>query len=239
MRLWQWGAPRRFLDVGDLAGSLSKLPGAPSEPPASAWGVWLVTAVALASGVALIAIVVDRTRQSSPIGRVVLANAAWQLVAVEVLWLYHDRYYLPLLPALLYLVVRGLPRPSPAMIVTAVVLIGVSVSGAIDHFRLANTVAAARGWLLAQGAAAYQIDAGYAANGWWLYAHPENLPPGADLASDVPSVTTRAPTAYSISSSPRPGHEILRVFPFRSWWTDVDRVYVLKRLDAPALSSSR
>jgi 4-amino-4-deoxy-L-arabinose transferase-like glycosyltransferase len=237
VKIWTWGATDRLLDVGDLAGTLRLLPGAPSERQTADWGVYVVTAIALASAVALVATLIDRVRDASAIGLLVLTNAALQFAAIEVLWLYHDRYYLPLLPGLVYLVVRSRPRPSPVMIATLAVLTVVSISGAIDHFRLARTVTSARAWLLSEGAAPHEIDAGYAVNGWWLYAHRENLPPDADPASDVPSVTTRARAPYSVASSPLPAHEVLRVVPFRSWWTTVDRLYVLKRLEAEAATS--
>ena len=45
-----------------------------------------------------------------------------------------------------------------------------------------NNRAASEGlsWLRNRGINFSEIDAGYALNGWYLYAHPENLAPGKD-----------------------------------------------------------
>ncbi len=55
----------------------------------------------------------------------------------------------------------------------------IALSGTIDEFRYLRAVADARAWLLRQGVVPKHIDAGYALNGWWLYAAaPPGLPAG-------------------------------------------------------------
>jgi len=80
------------------------------------------------------------------------------------------------------------------------------------------------------GAKPWEIDAGYAWNGWRLYAHPENLPPGGDPQSDVPFVTSDALTKYSIANSPQPGYDVMEVVPLpEATWQSTKQLYVLKQ----------
>jgi hypothetical protein len=53
-------------------------------------------------------------------------------------------------------------------------------------------------------------------DGWRLYAHPERLPPGANRQFDVPFVTSNRPTHYSITNSPLPQSEIVRIVPLET-----------------------
>ena len=82
----------------------------------------------------------------------------------------------------------------------------------------------------ATGVPAWEIDAGYPLNGWRLYAHSENLPPGSDRRYDVPFVTSDRPTRYAIMNRPLPGFEVVRVVPLeRASWQTTRAVYVLRR----------
>jgi hypothetical protein len=93
-----------------------------------------------------------------------------------------------------------------------------------------DTVAKLARGLESQGVPPFPIDAGYTLNGWRLYVHPENLPPGADRRYDVPFVTSAAPTRYRIVNVAGPGEEVLRVEPLpAAWWQVTDRVYVVRR----------
>jgi len=63
-----------------------------------------------------------------------------------------------------------------------------------------------------------------------LYAHPENLRPGADRDYDVPFVTSLTPTTYKIANLPLPGYDVLRVIRLEhAWWQATDCLYVLRR----------
>ena len=63
----------------------------------------------------------------------------------------------------------------------------VSISGTWDVLRFNQAVAEAYQSLRARGVPAAEIDAGYSLTGWILYAHPENLPPGAALTDSFSS----------------------------------------------------
>ena len=155
-----------------------------------------------------------------------------QLGAIEALWFYYDRYYLPLLPGLIYLVFAAMPSTTLARVAAAggvALLAGVSISGAVDSFRFNAAVADARRSLLAQGIALSAIDAGYPLNGWWLYAHPENLPAGSRLQSAVPLVTGPRLLPYKIATGPLPSYAVIEVVRWPTLWATTDRLYVLRR----------
>jgi len=75
---------------------------------------------------------------------------------------------------------------------------GVAISGTRDMLAFNEACAAAAREVEATGVPAWEIDAGYPLNGWRLYAHSENLPPGSDRRYDVPFVTSDRPTQYAI-----------------------------------------
>jgi hypothetical protein len=84
--------------------------------------------------------------------------------------------------------------------------------------------------LEARGVPAPDIDAGYPLNGWRLYAHPENLPPGADRRYDVPFVTSAGKTPYVIANYPLPDADVIEVVPLpRATWQTTHELYVVKR----------
>ena len=74
-----------------------------------------------------------------------------------------------------------------------------------------------------------QVDAGYAVNGWWLYAHPENLGAGMRAATDVPFVTAATSMPYVIANSPLPGYQVLRAVSWASPWAVSSTVFVLRQ----------
>ena len=75
-------------------------------------------------------------------------------------------------------------------------------------------------WLRNRGIPFSDIDAGYALDGWYLYAHPENLAPGQIPERDVPFVTTNEPRPYVIATAPLKSYKVLRNYrwsiPLRS-----------------------
>jgi hypothetical protein len=164
-------------------------------------------------------------------GTVLLLNSLMQGLLLGVLWLFYDRYYLPLLPGVMALLI-GLLRPTRAVKVlgiAGVLLWGIiAISGTIDLFRCNMTVAEARAWLLRQGVAPEHIDAGYALNGWWLYAHARNEPPRRGREPDVPWITGWTVLPYKIAGAADPSYAVVRSFRWRTLWAALDTVYVLE-----------
>lgn len=203
---------------------------------ASAWSAhvmpWLrgVTMVVLAA----VAIAVARLRHLDADNRraagVPLALAVLLFVLINALWLYNDRYYIVFAPALAYLATRlGPMRPSIAGALLSLWAI-VAVTGARDMIGVADTSGAIARRLEAAGARPWEVDAGYAWDGWRLYAHPENLAPGGDPKTDVPFVTSDEETLYTIATSPQPGYDTIEIVPLaHATWQATKTLYLLKR----------
>jgi hypothetical protein len=159
--------------------------------------------------------------------------ALLHLALINLLWLYNDRYYLVLAPALAILGARALDEDRLAKSIAAGCLAlwaAVAISGTRDMLAFSEACAAAAREVEATGVPAWEIDAGYPLNGWRLYAHSENLPPGSDRRYDVPFVTSDRPTEYAIMNRPMPGFDVVRVVTLeRASWQTTRAVYVLRR----------
>lgn len=158
---------------------------------------------------------------------------AASLILTNLLWMFHDRYYLPLFPPLIALTlgVPGLSARLSRLAVAALVLFGaVGLVGTRDALRVNEAAGEAVRELTAAGVPLSEIDAGYAWNGWLLYAHPENLPPGLTPHLDVPWVTSERQPTYIVATTPLEGYEVIREI---SWpglpWPAPNRLLVLER----------
>ena len=174
-----------------------------------------------------------RVRQRFTAGAVViLVFGLLQWMAVNALWLFNDRYYLPFAPALALLAAQ-LVETQAQRIAAAVLLVAmaiVAVTGTRDMLDVNTTALTAARDLERSGVPAWDIDAGYAANGWRLYAHPDQLPAGADRRFTVPYVTSKRPVQYRVANTPLRAYDVVRVLPLsHAWWQTTDRLYVLKR----------
>jgi len=151
----------------------------------------------------------------------------------NVLWFYNDRYLIVLLPVVVALALGGRQHgaevPRLAWIVAAIFAI-VAVVGTRDALRFNQGLR--DGWqaLVDSGVPPSDIDAGYAWNGWWLYAHPENLAKGM-TAEDVPWITTERRSTYILSTSALDGYDVAREVTWTEGapWPGPDRLFVLKR----------
>jgi hypothetical protein len=159
--------------------------------------------------------------------------ALLHLALINLLWLYNDRYYLVLAPAWAILGARALDEDRLAKSAAAACLVlwaAIAISGTRDMLAFNEACAAAAQEIEATGVPASEIDAGWPLNGWRLYAHSENLPPGSDRRYDVPFVTSDRATRYAIMNRPLPGFDVVRVVPLeRASWQATRAVYVLRR----------
>ena len=197
------------------------------------WGQGVVLAVSLSAAVGLVAALWDGLR-CWPHGvrrpsTVLLLNGLLQSLLFEALWLYYDRYYLPLLPGFTTLLLAHL-RPTKVMItvgMAGVLLWGtIAVTGTINYFRYNLTVVEARDWLLRQEVSAVHTDAGYALNGWWLYAHNPIGRPSRGREPEVPWVTGWPPLPYKIANVAEPSYAVVRSFHRQMLWAAT--IYVLE-----------
>ncbi len=151
----------------------------------------------------------------------------------NVLWFYNDRYLIVLLPVVVALALGGRQHgaevPRLAWIVAAIFAM-VAVVGTRDALRFNQGLR--DGWqaLVDSGVPPSDIDAGYAWNGWWLYAHPENLAKGMTV-QDVPWITTERRSTYILSTSALDGYDVAREVAWtdNAPWPGPDRLFVLKR----------
>ena len=211
--------------------------GGPLGP--SAWSLRatpFVSVAGLAAMASLTIILVNWGGRSSRWDRadsVVLTLAALHIALIHVLWLYNDRYYTVLAPSLAIVGAKALDAEGRAKWIAAALLAvwaAVAVTGTRDMLAFNAACAQAARELEAAGIPPADVDAGYALNGWRLYAHPENLPPGADRRYDVPFVTSDRPTRYSIANGPTPGSDVVRVIPLdRATWQASRVLYVVRR----------
>ena len=207
----------------------------PAQRQLPLWSRGAVLAVSLSGAAAILSALWDGLRRWPRTVRkpaaVLLLNGLLQGLLLGVLWLFYDRYFLPLLPGVVALLVGAL-RPTRAVIAAG--LIGVllwgtiAVSGTMDQFHLLETIAEAHARLLRQGIAPENIDAGYGVNGWWRYAHARGGPPRRGHEPDVPWITSWTPSPYKIASAAESPYTVVYSISWRPLWAAADTVYVLE-----------
>jgi hypothetical protein len=106
----------------------------------------------------------------------------------------------------------------------------VAVVGTRDALRFNQSLHDSWQSLVDSGIPSSDIDAGYVWNGWWLYAHPENLAKGQTV-QDVPWITTGRRSTYILSKSVLTGYDVVREVAWTddSPWPGPDRFLILKR----------
>jgi hypothetical protein len=155
------------------------------------------------------------------------------LLIANVLWFYNDRYLIVLLPVVVALALGGRQHggevPRLAWIAIAIFAM-VGVVGTRDALRFNQSVRDNWQALVDSGVRPSDIDAGYAWNGWWLYAHPENLSEGLTV-QDVPWITSQRHPTYILSTAALAGYDVAREVAWTddAPWPGPDRLLVLKR----------
>jgi Dolichyl-phosphate-mannose-protein mannosyltransferase len=155
-------------------------------------------------------------------------------IVIMAVWLFDtsgsDRYSIVLLSPLI-VVLANSQLKSKFTIAAIVVLYLISMLVTWNETQNQRAAAEGLAWLRGKGIPFASIDAGYAFNGWNLYAHPENLAPGTLHERDVPFVTTNEKKPYVIATSPIPGYKVVRTY---SWSVPLRslnyNVYVLEQL---------
>jgi hypothetical protein len=171
--------------------------------------------------------------RAAGVALVAFGVAQWALV--NALWLYNDRYYIVLLPSVVFVAAQAGPiRPAIAGVFLAL-WFGVAVSGTRDILAFNDACAKAVARLESAGVPAADIDAGYVLNGWRLYNHPERLGPGRDRRYDVPFVTGGGPTPYALTNQPEPNADIVETIQLpAASWQSTRQFYVVHRRGVPS-----
>jgi hypothetical protein len=172
------------------------------------------------------------TLSMTPRMPLVIYLIAYLLIA-NVLWMYNDRYLIVLLPVVVALALGGRQHgadvPRLAWIAVAI-FATVAVVGTRDALRFNQSLRDSWQALVDSGVRPSDIDAGYTWNGWWLYAHPENLAKGMTV-EDVPWITTERRSTYILSTTALAGYDVVREVAWTddAPWPGPDRLFVLKR----------
>lgn len=193
-----------------------------------AWALWAATVVAMGAFAVVAAACWRRLRVPGE------PFLAWQTLGLfllsAMLWLFYDRYILPLVPFATALLLAGQPALRPRGAVLALALFGLaSCIGVRDHLAYNGAVWNAVKWLRDSGARVAEIDGGYVVNGWFQYAHPQDAPRDAKGAIVVPGMTTDfVPLRYKIANAPQVGWKELQTFPYRRWLGRSGRIFALE-----------
>jgi Dolichyl-phosphate-mannose-protein mannosyltransferase len=151
-------------------------------------------------------------------------------VLLLALWLFGDRYSIVLFPPLIVLAASAHLR-AKIVLLSLVVLYAIAMLVTWNDTHTSRAIAEALTWLRGKNIPVADIDAGYVFNGWNLYAHPENLPPGAAPERDVPFVTSKEKKPYVIAASPIAGYKVLREYSWSILLRSLNyRIYVLEQL---------
>jgi Dolichyl-phosphate-mannose-protein mannosyltransferase len=198
--------------------------------------------LSLFSSAVIIVKVVDVIRASieKPLGLFVW-YASIQFALIMALWFFRpwgsDRYSVVLLPPLIVLLASSQLKSKMAL-GSISVLFALSMLVTWNESQTSRAIADALAWLRGKDIPLAYIDAGYVFNGWNLYAHPENLSPGAVPERDVPLVTSRENKPYVIAASPIAGYRAIREYSWYVHFTSFNyKVYVLEQL--PQKSKSK
>ena len=171
--------------------------------------------------------------------RAAMALMTWccvgHVLLLAVLWLFYDRYALPLFPVAIVVASLGNAprRPAVAVAVLALLLL-VTIGGIHDHLEYNHALWEAVDGLRRAHVPDAEIDGGYVVNGWLHYARPENAPRDAHGTLTFPGITAGAGRlAYLISNRPRPDRTLVRAVPYHRWLGRSGDILVLERTAEP------
>jgi hypothetical protein len=221
-----------------LGGAKAVIAESPVRSFVPAWCNYLLALISSLSLAVIIARVFKVVRhRTDTTAFVFLSYTVCQTGLVFILWLFTDRYYLVLLPALIVVLAsQGLASKRWTTFGAGIILL-ISLTGTWDNLQLNRVTQKAFDGLRQQGIPIAEIDAGYPLNGWHLYVHPENLAPGATPQRDVPRVTADVEKPYVIAAFPLRGYQVLRVIDWSpSFWIATNEIYVLKKVTNRGLS---
>jgi hypothetical protein len=147
-----------------------------------------------------------------------------------VLWLFYDRYVLPLVVIMiaLRLGAADIPRRGPAIAGVAL-FVAISGVGTWDHLQYNRAVWAAVAWARQAGIEDRQLDGGYVINGWLQYAHPEHAPRAANGDVQVSDVNGGPRGRYAIVKRLPPEARVLHAVPYRRVLAPSGRIAVVDR----------
>jgi hypothetical protein len=207
------------------------------EPPDMPIGPlrWALTVLGSAGGAGIVIALVRTLPHMNRATTAVMLTAAIFWAAIFPLWLFNDRYYLPLVPAGCVLLALA-PMPAAkfaraAAVALALVLALTSLAGLHSYQRGLAAVSAARDELLLEGVPRRQIDAGYPINSEDEYRYVSSGIDTPALEAGIPMLTTLKVAEYTISTVQPPGTEIVRTIEWPGpLGFGTRKLYVFRRL---------
>ena len=196
---------------------------------------WFILAIGSLGAAGLIESAVSLRGRINAAALVLIATSAIYWCVMIPLWLFNDRYQLPLIPAAALILALAPFRLRPSLRVAALTSLAVlglfSLSGVRDYQRALHLVLDAVFALERQGVTRANIDAGYPLNGADLY--PFDSDPALDPElNDVPMVTSLGYRDFIIAAQPLPGTEIIRRIAAPGLFGLSSRtIYVLHRIN--------
>jgi hypothetical protein len=199
---------------------------------------WLNPALfvlSLLSSTVIIVKIIDVIRADigNPLGLFVLYGSI-QFALIMALWFFgpwgSDRYSMVLFPPLIMILTNSQIKAKVAL-ASITVLFALSMLVTWNETQTSRAIAQGVAWLRARNIPFASIDAGYVFNGWNLYAHSENLSPGAIPGRDVPLVTSAEKKPYVIAASPIAGYRVVHEYSWAIPLTSFKpKVYVVEQL---------
>ncbi|HEY8518191.1 MAG TPA: glycosyltransferase family 39 protein [Candidatus Binatia bacterium] len=212
----------------ELGASESLVAGKP-DLVVPAWASAAVTVVAFVAFAVVLALALRPLRAEEAF---LAWSAAGHLGLIAVLWLFYDRYMLPLLPLLVALALAARPRLRPGVALAGVIVFAlVSAVGVRDHLAYGGALWEGVARLRARGVPDAQIDGGYVVNGWLHFVRePDQQPRAADGRVVFPWLTDEGGILpYQLANQPLPGWTILDRVPYERWLGRSGAIYVLER----------
>lgn len=229
------------LNLNELGMARDLIAGNLAPPDYARWASFVARGVMLLSAGAVVAagvlgsgVALARLASTPPAAAAtLLLCGALHLGIIMALWLFNDRYYLALLPSAIWLLLRVLQPARIRGAVVALLLAAQAVIGIVgtrDALAYNRVCQSAYRALLHAGVPARDIDGGWSFNGWMLYAHPENLLPGADRNNAVPQVTDKASSRFALAITPLPGYDVVETLQWKpAPWPNPSRLLILRR----------
>ena len=147
-----------------------------------------------------------------------------------VLWLFYDRYALPLVVIVVALRLgsAGVARPRLAVLGVALLALVTGI-GTWDHLQYNRALWEAVAWARQAGIDARDLDGGYVVNGWLQYAHPEHADRAPNGDVRVPGVNADTAGRYGIVKRLPAKGRLLHAEPYRRILAPSGQIYVVDR----------
>jgi hypothetical protein len=196
---------------------------------------WVMAMLGSVGAAGLIFAAIDVLPKLNRASAAVLITAGIYWSAMIPLWLFNDRYDLPLVPAgALILALAPMPQKRlakvSALAMTAAMGL-LSLGGTYSYQRGLAAVIAARDMLEKNGVSRSSIDAGYELNGLELYRFPRKGEETMREEAGIPMITSGRVDDYTIASRPFPGTKIVGRIRWPGPFAIGEReIYILKRV---------